>query len=68
MMDQRVQGKVKLISTGFDDLDRILDGGYERGTLNIIAGRPGMGKTAGVGGCTKYGTSRNIANPFDGNG
>jgi len=32
------------ISTGFADLDRLI-GGYRRGNLIILAGRPGMGKT-----------------------
>ena len=33
------------VFTGFDGLDEVL-GGYRPGTLNVIAGRPGMGKTA----------------------
>ena len=33
------------ISTGLADLDRLI-GGYRRGNLIILAGRPGMGKTA----------------------
>jgi replicative DNA helicase len=34
------------IATGFDDLDRVLEGGPGRGNLVIIAARPSMGKTA----------------------
>lgn len=33
------------IMTGIADLDRILDGGLPRGSLNVIAGAPGTGKT-----------------------
>jgi replicative DNA helicase len=56
MLDARMQGKIKPIPTGFVDLDKRLDGGLERGTLTVIAGRPAMGKTAaGLGLC------RNVA-------
>jgi replicative DNA helicase len=42
-----MNGKVtKLMSTGIRRLDQVLGGGFENGTLTIIAGRPGMGKTA----------------------
>lgn len=42
-----MNGKVtKLMSTGIRKLDNVLGGGFENGTLTIIAGRPGMGKTA----------------------
>jgi replicative DNA helicase len=34
------------ISTGFLDLDEKIGGGYKPGQLIVIAGRPGMGKTA----------------------
>lgn len=33
------------IRTGFVDLDKVLGGGYGRGTLNAIGGRPSMGKS-----------------------
>lgn len=56
---QRMSGIIKPISTGYRDLDEQLDGGLERGTLTIIAGRPGMGKTA-----AGLGIARNTA--FDG--
>lgn len=36
----------ELIKTGLYTLDRVLAGGLEPGTLTVIAGRPGMGKTA----------------------
>lgn len=35
-----------VVPTGFRDLDAILGGGYERGALVILGGRPGTGKTA----------------------
>ena len=34
------------VPTGFKDLDRILDGGLKPFTTTLVAGRPGMGKTA----------------------
>lgn len=46
LIQQRIDGKIKPIATGFRDLDARLDGGVERGTLTIVAGRPGTGKTA----------------------
>lgn len=46
LLTARMEGTVKPISTGFRDLDTMLDGGLERGTLSILAARPGMGKTA----------------------
>ena len=33
------------VMTGFEGLDKVL-GGYRAGTLNVIAGRPGIGKSA----------------------
>lgn len=44
--DQLMQGEIKNAGTGFTDLDEILGGGLEVGTLNIVAARPSMGKTA----------------------
>lgn len=46
MIEKRMTGQIKPISTGFTDLDNRLDGGLERGTLTVVAGRPGTGKTA----------------------
>ena len=45
-IERRGEGTDSAMSTGFDDLDRRLSGGFRRGNLIIIAGRPGMGKTA----------------------
>lgn len=46
VIQDRMDGKIKPIQTGFVDLDKRLDGGLERGTLTVVAARPGMGKTA----------------------
>lgn len=46
LLEDRMAGIVRPIETGFRDLDRQLDGGLERGTLSVVAARPGMGKTA----------------------
>lgn len=46
LLQARMDGTVKPIATGFADLDKRLDGGLERGTLTVLAARPGMGKTA----------------------
>jgi replicative DNA helicase len=46
VIESRMAGEIRPISTGFVDLDKRLDGGLERGTLTVVAGRPGMGKTA----------------------
>jgi replicative DNA helicase len=46
VIQDRMDGKIKPIQTGFADLDKRLDGGLERGTLTVVAARPGMGKTA----------------------
>lgn len=45
-IERRMSGKEKPVSIGFKDLDRKLGGGFERGTLTVLAGRPAMGKTA----------------------
>jgi len=42
----RMEGRIKPIATGMVDLDRRLDGGLDRGTLTVVAARPGMGKSA----------------------
>ena len=38
-------GESSAIRTGFDPLDRVLGGGLRRGTLTVLAGEPGVGKT-----------------------
>lgn len=45
-LEARMSGAVKPVRTGYADLDAKLDGGLERGTLTVVAARPGMGKTA----------------------
>lgn len=45
-VEDRFEGRIKPVATGLTDLDALLDGGLERGTLAIAAGRPSMGKTA----------------------
>jgi len=56
VLQQRMSGAIKPISTGHRDLDDMLDGGLERGTLTVIAARPGMGKTA-----AGLGLARNVS-------
>lgn len=46
MIQSRMEGAIKPIGTGHKHLDEMLDGGFERGTLTVVAARPGMGKTA----------------------
>lgn len=38
--------KYKGVSTGFTDLDKILNGGLHKSDLVLVAARPGMGKTS----------------------
>lgn len=45
-MESRNNGTESVVSTGFADIDLKLNGGMRRGNLLIVAGRPGMGKTA----------------------
>lgn len=46
LLERRMAGVVRPVRTGYRDLDEQLDGGLERGTLTVVAARPGMGKTA----------------------
>lgn len=46
MIESRAAGNLRPISTGHAHLDDMLGGGFERGTLTVVAARPGMGKTA----------------------
>lgn len=41
-----MSGAIAPVRTGYADVDSQLDGGLERGTLTVVAARPGMGKTA----------------------
>lgn len=45
-LQAEAEGAVSALSTGFRDLDDKLGGGLRAGELVIVAGRPGMGKTA----------------------
>lgn len=45
-IEQRLDGGVRAIPTGYLDVDRKLSGGIRRGDLIVLAGRPAMGKTA----------------------
>ncbi len=45
-IEDRHAGRIKPVGTGFRDLDNLMDGGADRGTLVVAAGRPSMGKTA----------------------
>lgn len=56
LLDQRMTGAVRPVRTGHEPLDEHLDGGLERGTLTVVAARPGMGKTA-----FGLGVARNVA-------
>lgn len=46
VLSQRNNGEVPGLKTGYADLDDKLSGGFKPGNLIIVAGRPGMGKTA----------------------
>jgi replicative DNA helicase len=48
LLQLREAGGVKGISTGYPDVDAKLSGGFHRGCLYVVAGRPKMGKTAFV--------------------
>lgn len=45
-IEKRLEGGRKGIPTGLVDLDTILNGGWHRGQVVVLAARPGMGKTA----------------------
>jgi len=45
-LEHRLVGKNRSISTGLDDLDALLNGGWYRGQVVVLAARPSMGKTA----------------------
>lgn len=56
MIQDRVAGLHKPIPTGYRHFDELMGGGLERGTLTVVAGRPGTGKTA-----FGLGIARNVA-------
>ena len=56
MIQNRMAGLHKPIPTGFTHVDELMGGGLERGTLTVVAGRPGTGKTA-----FGLGIARNVA-------
>lgn len=45
-LEHRMEGGKRAISTGLDDLDTLLNGGWYRGQVIVQAGRPSHGKTA----------------------
>lgn len=49
-IERRGAGQDVAMSTGFQAIDALLSGGFRRGNLVIVAGRPGMGKTSFAGG------------------
>lgn len=63
LLERRHSGDIEAISTGLDDLDDMLDGGFHRGSLVIIGARPGMGKSA-IGLSIGLHTARRYATGF----
>ena len=64
-IDQRASGEMDLaISTGMEDLDRQLNGGFRRGNLIVLAARPKMGKTALAANIANYVAKDGIAALF----
>lgn len=45
-IEDRTEGRVQTIATGYSNLDAILNGGFVRTNMVIIGARPSMGKTA----------------------
>lgn len=56
MIQDRMAGLNKPIATGYQHFDELMGGGLERGTMTVVAGRPGTGKTA-----FGLGIARNVA-------
>lgn len=46
LLEQREAGLVTGMESGLSDLDRLMDGGFQRGNLVVIGARPAMGKSA----------------------
>ena len=45
-LSKQVDYKMTVLPTGLHSLDKMLGGGLRRGSLTLIASRPGMGKTS----------------------
>lgn len=45
-LERRNSGEVRGLPTGLEAVDKVLSGGLQDGNLIIVAGRPGMGKSA----------------------
>jgi replicative DNA helicase len=46
VLDERMEGKMRVIPTGLPDLDDILSGGIRPGNVVVLGARPSVGKTA----------------------
>ncbi|WP_354686663.1 replicative DNA helicase [Cupriavidus necator] len=46
VLEERSEGRVRVIPTGLDDLDRLLAGGVRPGNVVVLGARPSVGKTA----------------------
>jgi len=64
-MEKIANGADPGIPTGLKDLDYLLNGGARGGDLVLIAGRPGMGKTALMLDFFKYAVSNNNNEKYD---
>ena len=63
-IERRGDGTENAMSSGFEAIDKKLSGGFRRGNLVIIAGRPGMGKTALAGGIAFHAASAGVPTLF----
>lgn len=45
-IEDRIEGRVQTIGTGYGNLDALLNGGFVRTNMVVIGARPSMGKTA----------------------
>jgi len=55
------QIKISRVSSGFDELDRVLGGGFVNGSLTLLGGEPGIGKsTLILQICDKYKTDGKV--------
>ena len=63
-IERRSAGQEVAMSTGFPALDALLSGGFRRGNLIIVAGRPGMGKTSFAGGMAFNAASAGVPTLF----